>query len=122
MTLRAGQARGGLRPSLILVANSGDAGRNTDSCPDLHAQEWFETESVTSLSIRIDWKYALGLSLIDPGFDHTVLSEFRSRLIEGGAERLLLDTLLQCLPDHGLVRAKGHQRTSSTSACPIMVW
>ncbi len=54
------------------------------------------------------------MSLIDPGFDHTVLSEFRSRLIEGGAERLLLDTLLQRLRDHGLVKAKGRQRTDST--------
>jgi transposase len=32
--------------------------------------------------------------LIDPGFDHTVLSEFRTRLLAGGAERVLLDTLL----------------------------
>ena len=63
---------------------------------------------------RIDWKYALGLSLIDPGFDHTVLSEFRSRLIKGGAERQLLDTLLQRLRDQGLVKAKGRQRTDST--------
>jgi transposase len=62
----------------------------------------------------VDWKYALGLSLIDPGFDHTVLREFRSRLVEGGAERLLLDTLLQRLRDHGLVKAKGRQRTDST--------
>src|SRR4051794_12084169 len=29
---------------------------------------------------RIDWKYAVGLELTDPGFDHTVLSEFRLRL------------------------------------------
>ncbi len=43
---------------------------------------------------RIDWKYALRLPLADPGFDHTVLSEFRSRLIEGRAEQQLLDTLL----------------------------
>ncbi|HKM81431.1 MAG TPA: IS1182 family transposase [Candidatus Acidoferrum sp.] len=63
---------------------------------------------------RIDWKYALGLSLTDPGFDHTVLSEFRSRLIEGGAERLLLDTLLQHLRDQGLIKAGGRQRTDST--------
>src|ERR1700759_4979446 len=63
---------------------------------------------------RIDWKYALGLSLIDPGFDYSILSEFRSRLIEGGAERLLLDTLLQRLRDQGLVKAKGRQRTDST--------
>jgi transposase len=31
---------------------------------------------------RIDWKYLLGLELTDSGFDHTVLSEFRSRLRE----------------------------------------
>src|SRR5690242_18440705 len=60
------------------------------------------------------YKYALGLSLIDPGFDRSVLSEFRSRLIEGGAERLLLDTLLQRLRNQGLVKAKGRQRTDST--------
>lgn len=63
---------------------------------------------------RIDWKYALGLSLTDPGFDHTVLSEFRSRLIEGDAERLLLDTFLRHLRDQGLVKAGGRQRTDST--------
>ena len=38
---------------------------------------------------RIDWKYALALPLADPGFDSTVLSEFRSRLIEGDAEQVL---------------------------------
>src|SRR5688572_21283109 len=43
---------------------------------------------------RIDWKYALGLELSDPGFDFSVLSEFRRRLIEGAAEHLLLDKLL----------------------------
>ena len=63
---------------------------------------------------RIDWKYALGLSLTDPGFDHTVLSEFRSRLVEGKAERLLLDTLLKRLEECDLVKAGGRQRTDST--------
>src|SRR5206468_7738707 len=43
---------------------------------------------------RIDWKYALSLDLTDPGFDHTILSEFRSRLVDGGAESLLFDLLL----------------------------
>jgi transposase len=36
---------------------------------------------------RMDWKYALCLLLEDEGFDASVLSEFRSRLIAGGAER-----------------------------------
>ena len=43
-----------------------------------------------------------------------MLSEFRSRLVEGKAERLLLDTLLQRLRDKGLVKAKGRQRSDST--------
>ena len=34
---------------------------------------------------RIDWKYALGLELTDPGFDFSVLCEFRSRLLAGDA-------------------------------------
>src|SRR5215217_574864 len=42
---------------------------------------------------RIDWKYALGLELTDPGFDYSVLSEFRMRLIVGGVEHLLLETM-----------------------------
>ena len=43
---------------------------------------------------RIDWKYLLGLELDDPGFDHSVLCEFRSRLLEGGAVVRLLLVLL----------------------------
>jgi transposase len=35
---------------------------------------------------RKHWKYALGLELTDAGFDFSVLSEFRRRLIAGGAE------------------------------------
>ncbi len=63
---------------------------------------------------RIDWKYALSLELDDPGFDHTVLSEFRTRLLEGGAEQLLLDTLLTRFKELGLLKARGRQRTDST--------
>ena len=46
---------------------------------------------------RIDWKYALGLELSDPGFDFSVLSEFRARLIESQQEKLLLNRLLEVL-------------------------
>ena len=44
---------------------------------------------------QIDWKYALGLELSDAGFHYSVVSEFRQRLIAGGAERLLLEKLLE---------------------------
>jgi transposase len=63
---------------------------------------------------RIDWKYSLGLDLEDAGFDFSVLSEFRSRLVAGGAEHLLLDAMLQRLLARGLVRPGGRQRTDST--------
>ena len=36
---------------------------------------------------RINWKYLLCLELTDPGFDHTVLSEFRTRLLKAGVAK-----------------------------------
>jgi transposase len=36
---------------------------------------------------RIDWQYLLGLGLDDPGFDHSVLPEFRAKVAEGGLEQ-----------------------------------
>jgi transposase len=63
---------------------------------------------------RIDWKYMLGLELTDAGFDFSVLSEFRKRLIEGKVEHLLLDRLLEHCCVLGLVKARGKQRTDAT--------
>jgi transposase len=63
---------------------------------------------------RIDWKYLLGLELTDPGFDASVLSEFRGRLVAGRAEEQLLDTLLVLCRDLKLLNARGRQRTDST--------
>ena len=63
---------------------------------------------------RIDFKYALGLELSDAGFDHSVLAEFRARLIEGHAEQLLLDTMLTLFKERGWLKARGKQRTDST--------
>jgi transposase len=63
---------------------------------------------------RLDWKYLLGLELTDPGFHHTVLSEFRSRLVAGQVEQRLLDGLLERLQEQGLLQAGGRQRTDST--------
>jgi transposase len=63
---------------------------------------------------RIDWQYLLGLPLDDPGFDHTVLSEFRARVAEGGLEQVALDALLERLAADGLIKAGGKQRTDST--------
>ena len=47
-----------------------------------------------SVRTRIDWQYLLGLPLDDPGFDHTVLAEFRGRVADAGLEQVVLDALL----------------------------
>ncbi|WP_295437868.1 transposase [uncultured Thiodictyon sp.] len=62
---------------------------------------------------RLDWKYLLGLALTDPGFDHTVLSEFRTRLGTEQGEQRLLDELLTHLQEQDLLKARGRQRTDS---------
>jgi transposase len=63
---------------------------------------------------RIDWKYALGLGLDDPGFDASVLCEFRARLVTGSAEGRLLDALLDLCRGRGWLKARGRQRTDAT--------
>jgi transposase len=63
---------------------------------------------------RIDWQYLLGLPFDDPGFDHTVLAEFRARVAGAGLEQVALDALLARLAGAGLVTAGGKQRTDST--------
>jgi len=63
---------------------------------------------------RLDWKYCLGLELDDEGFDFSVLSEFRSRLVAGSLELTILDLLLDRLKGLGLLAAGARQRTDST--------
>ena len=63
---------------------------------------------------RLDWKYALGLALDDPGFHYSVLCEFRARLLGGGLEHLLLEELLAACRAQALLRRRGRQRTDST--------
>jgi len=63
---------------------------------------------------RLDWKYLLGLSLDDPGFDHSVLAEFRGKVAGAGLEQVALEALLAQLAAGGLVKAGGKQRTDST--------
>jgi transposase len=69
---------------------------------------------------RIDWKYALGLEQTDPGFDHTALSEFRTRLVRGQAEQVLLDTLLERVRGLGFLKSRGRQRTDSTHVLAVV--
>jgi transposase len=73
-----------------------------------------DRQAAEAVRARIDWKYLLGLELTDHGFDFSVLSEFRDRLLAGAAEALLLDKLLERCRTLGLLKARGQQRTDST--------
>lgn len=63
---------------------------------------------------RIDWKYLLGLELEDAGFNYSILSEFRHRLVKGNWEQELLDTILAVLVENKLLKGGKQQRTDST--------
>jgi IS5 family transposase len=78
------------------------------------AEDLTDRQAAEHVRNRIDWKYALGLDLADPGFDHSILSEFRGRVAAGGLDQVVLDTLLERLAAGGLVGAGGKMRTDST--------
>ena len=78
------------------------------------AEKLTDRQAAEAVRTRIDWQYLLGLPLDDPGFDHTVLAEFRARVADAGLEQVALDALLAELAAEGLVKVGGKQRTDST--------
>ncbi len=79
-----------------------------------HAEGLTDRQVAEAVRSRIDLKYTLGLELTDSGFDYSVLSEYRDRLIEGKVENKLLDDMLEKFQASGWVKARGKQRTDST--------
>lgn len=73
-----------------------------------------DRQAAEAVRARIDWKYVLGLELEDPGFDYSVLSEFRGRLVSEQKAQVLLDELLMRLKQLKLLKGRGQQRTDST--------
>jgi transposase len=69
--------------------------------------------AANAIRVRLDWKYALHLPLDYAGFNFSVLSEFRDRVIEHSAEARLFDSVLQQLREMGLLKRRGRQRTDS---------
>ena len=59
------------------------------------AENLTDRQAAEAVRTRIGWKYALGLGLADPGFDDSILSEFRARVATGGLDQVVLDTLLE---------------------------
>lgn len=73
-----------------------------------------DRQAADSVRSRIDWKYLLCLDLSDVGFNHTVLSEFRTRLVTAGVESLIFEKLLQFCQERGWLKPRSRQRTDST--------
>jgi transposase len=73
-----------------------------------------DRRAADAVHARIDWKYLLRLELTDPGFDASVLCEFRARLLAGDAGECLLEKLLGRCRERELIKARGRQRTDAT--------
>ena len=73
-----------------------------------------DAQAAQAVRGRIDWKYALSLPLEHPGVDASVLSEFRTRLVQSGAETVLLERLLSQCQSRGWLKSGGVQRSDST--------
>jgi transposase len=98
-----GKGRPGLSPAQLMVVTVLQFAENLS-----------DRQAADAVRGRIDWKYCLGLELTDSGFDFSVLSLFRDRLLEGGAGRAPLDLMLGRLKEAGLVVPGMRQRTDST--------
>lgn len=77
-----------------------------ENIPDRVAARWAVT--------RLDWKYALHLPLLWLGFHFSDLSNFRQRLLEHEAERLVFEKILNWVRSLGFVKKYGKQRSDST--------
>jgi transposase len=78
------------------------------------AENLTDRQAAEAVRGRIDWKYALSLELADDGFDASVLSEFRTRLVTHGAEARLFEIMLTGFQERDLLKQRGQQRTDST--------
>jgi transposase len=78
------------------------------------AENLTDRQAADAVRARIDWKYALSLELTDDGFDFSVLSAFRQRLIANGSEARLFEIMLTSFQERDLLKAGGKQRTDST--------
>ena len=79
-----------------------------------HAEGLSDREAADAVRDRVTLRYLLGLDYDDPGFDYSILSRFRDRLVEGNAEHLILDALVEASRKAGLLKDRGKVRTDST--------
>jgi transposase len=76
------------------------------------------TDRQAAAAVRrgLDGQYALSLALTEPGFDFTLLDDFRQRLRAHEAGQRFLETFLAACKARGWIKTRGTQRTDSTDA------
>ena len=72
-----------------------------------YAENLTDRQATDAARGRIDWKYALGLELTDPGFDFTRLAAYRTRLVDKHADNQLLNRLLEVAKQRGWLKGRG---------------
>lgn len=79
-----------------------------------------DSEAADAVRARLDWKYLLALPIDDPGFDASILVDFRARLLQHSAETRLLTILLEAAQAADLLKARGRQRTDATHVLALL--
>lgn len=74
-----------------------------------------DRQAAEAVRTRIDWLYALALPLDEPGFDYSILTDFRQRVLAAQAQDLILEPILQLSRERGWLKARGKQRTDATA-------
>ncbi|MEW2219864.1 transposase [Streptomyces sp. NPDC006990] len=72
-----------------------------------------DRQATKAVRCRIDYKSALTLELDDPGFHHSVLTDFRDRLCEDDRADQLPSLSLELMREADMVSERGRQRTDS---------
>jgi transposase len=83
------------------------------------AEHLSDQQAADAVRSRLDWKYLLALPLDDDGFDASVLSEFRTRLLEHAAGTRLFERVLTRCAERGWLKAGGTQRTDATHVLAV---
>ena len=79
------------------------------------AEDLPDHQAADAVRSRMDWKYALHLSLDAPGLDPSELFEFRQRLLLDRAGQTVFQCLLTRLAKTGLLGGKDKRQTDATA-------
>src|SRR5437660_6524903 len=73
-----------------------------------------DRDAARALRDRISWKVACGLSLDDPGFHHTVLTYWRTRLRASDRPQRVFDAVRAAVEATGVLKGKTRRALDST--------